>query len=39
MTSAAGNRPAEIFGYPPANRTDAAQEVRGRHWCPFMQHD
>lgn len=37
MTRAPGNRPAEIFGYPPANRTNAAQEVRRRHWCPFME--
>ena len=37
MTNSRGNRPAEIFGFPVANREDAAQEVRRRHWCPFMQ--
>ena len=37
MTSSPGNRPAEIFGFPSANREDSAEEVRRRHWCPFMQ--
>ena len=37
MTNSPGNRPAEIFGFPAANREDVAEEVRGRHWCPFMQ--
>lgn len=37
MTNSPGNRPAEIFGFPAANREDAAEEVRRRHWCPFMQ--
>lgn len=38
MTGIPGNRPAEIFGFPAANRETAAEEVRRRHWCPFMQH-
>lgn len=37
MTVHSGNRPAEIFGYPADNKGDVAQEVRRRHWCPFMQ--
>lgn len=37
MTGHSGNRPAEVFGYPVNNRGEAAQEVRLRHWCPFMQ--
>ena len=37
MTNSPGNRPAEIFGFPASNREDAAQEVRRRYWCPFMQ--
>lgn len=36
MTESAGNRPAEIFGYPIWNRSEEAQEIRGRHWCPFL---
>jgi hypothetical protein len=36
MARSTGNRPAEIFGYPPANKTDAAQQARQRHWCPFV---
>ena len=32
----AGNRPAEIFGYPPANNSGAAQQARQQHWCPFV---
>ncbi len=36
MAHNAGNRPAEIFGYPPANKSDAAQQVREQHWCPFV---
>lgn len=31
-----GNRPAEIFGYPPHNQTAEAQKARERHWCPFL---
>ena len=37
MTGHSGNRPAEIFGYPAVNLGETAQEVRRRHWCPFMQ--
>jgi hypothetical protein len=37
MTKNPGNRPAEIFGFPATNRSDAAQEVRERYLCPFMQ--
>ena len=37
MTSSPGNRPAEIFGFPIANREDEARDVRRRHWCPFRQ--
>ena len=37
MTNSPGNRPAEIFGFPAANREDAAEEVRRRHLCSFMQ--
>jgi hypothetical protein len=35
MAENAGNRPAEIFGYPIWNRSREAQDVRKRHWCPF----
>jgi hypothetical protein len=31
-----GNRPAEIFGYPIENLSKEAQDVRAKHWCPFM---
>ncbi len=37
MTNSPGNRPAEIFGFPAANRENATEEARRRHWCPFMQ--
>jgi hypothetical protein len=30
------NRPAEVFGYPLKNHSRAAQSVRQRHWCPFI---
>lgn len=30
------NRPAEIFGYPIENRTEEAQAVRAKYWCPFV---
>lgn len=33
---AKGNRPAEVFGYPIANRSSKAQDVRNRHLCPFV---
>jgi len=36
MTKNAGNRPAEIFGYPIGNQSEEAQDVRERHWCPFV---
>lgn len=32
----AGNRPAEIFGYPPYNQTLEARKAREHHWCPFL---
>ena len=35
MTSKSGKRPAEIFGYPIDNLTQAATEARQRHHCPF----
>ena len=35
MTEAVANRPAEIFGYPLANQSAQAQQVRGQHLCPF----
>lgn len=35
MAKSAGNRPAEIFGYPIANHSTKAQTVRERYWCPF----
>ena len=37
MTNSPGNRPAEIFGFPVSNREATVEEVRRRHWCPFMQ--
>jgi hypothetical protein len=36
MAHNAGNRPAEIFGYPPADRSKVAQQTREQHWCPFV---
>lgn len=36
MTEHTGNRPAEIFGYPIWNQSKEAQDVRGQHWCPFL---
>jgi hypothetical protein len=35
MARNARNHPAEIFGYPPANKSDAAQ-AHQQHWCPFV---
>ena len=35
MTESDGNRPAEIFGYPLANQSMEARQVRERHLCPF----
>ncbi|MFQ5612363.1 MAG: NotI family restriction endonuclease [Anaerolineae bacterium] len=36
MAENAGNRPAEIFGYPIWNQSKEVQNVRERHWCPFL---
>ena len=36
MAENTGNRPAEIFGYPISNRSEEAQSIRERHWCPFL---
>ena len=36
MARNATNRPAEIFGYPPDNKSDTAQTSRKQHWCPFV---
>jgi len=36
MAKHGGNRPAEIFGYPIWNQSKEAQDVRERHWCPFI---
>ena len=36
MASGAKNRPAEVFGYPIDDGSDEAQQIRGRHWCPFV---
>jgi hypothetical protein len=36
MTRSTGNRPAEIFGYPIRNRSEAAENTRRQHWCPFV---
>lgn len=38
MTKNIGNRPVEIFGYPIWNQSKVAQNVRERHWCPFLDH-
>lgn len=35
MTNAPGNRPAEIFGFPAANASDDARDVRGNHYPPI----
>ena len=35
MTESDGNRPAEIFGFPLANQSVEAQQVRQQHQCPF----
>ena len=37
MAENLGRRPAEIFGYPVGNRSDAAQDARQRYWCPFRE--
>jgi len=36
MAENAGNRPAEIFGFPIWNQSEEAQDIRERHWCPFL---
>jgi len=36
MAKGAGNRPAEIFGYPIKNRSDEARHIRERYCCPFV---
>jgi hypothetical protein len=36
MAEKARNRPAEIFGYPIWNHSEEAQNIRERHWCPFL---
>ena len=36
MARNARNHPAEIFGYPPANKSDAARQAHQQHWCPFV---
>lgn len=36
MVENTGNRPVEIFGYPIWNRSEEAEEIRERHWCPFL---
>ena len=36
MANRAGNRPAEIFGYPIWNHSEQAQAIREKHWCPFL---
>lgn len=38
MAKNIGNRPVEIFGYPIWNQSKVAQNVRERHWCPFLDH-
>lgn len=32
----AGNRPAEVFGYPSWNTSEEATQIRARSWCPFV---
>ena len=36
MATNSGSRPAEIFGYPPLNRSETAELARSRHRCPFL---
>lgn len=35
MTKNSGSYLAEVFGLPVSNRSEEAQEIRRRHWCPF----
>ena len=37
MAKNVARRPAEIFGYPIGNQSDAAQDARGEYWCPFRE--
>ena len=37
MAENLAKRPAEIFGYPIGNQSDAAQDARQKHWCPFQE--
>lgn len=36
MTRTAGNRPAEIFGYPITDHSQETQNTCERRWCPFV---
>lgn len=35
MRADSGSYLAEVFGFPVNNRSDEAENVRQRHWCPF----
>lgn len=37
MAKKKDKRPAEIFGYPIENQSDAAQNARREYWCPFRE--
>ena len=37
MAKDLAKRPAEILGYPIGNQSDAAQDARQKHWCPFQE--
>ncbi len=37
MNENTARRPAEIFGYPIGNQSDAAQNARREYWCPFRE--
>ena len=34
-----GNRPAEVFGYPIENHSEQANQIREKHWCPFVDQE
>lgn len=36
MNRNSGSYPAEVFGYPVSNRSAEAEDIRRRHWCPFI---
>lgn len=36
MNRNSGSYPAEVFGYPVSNRSVEAEDIRRRHWCPFI---